>query len=466
MTTSRGILGSTLALALLGAAAAPAQQAPPVGQLVEGMKCATDPSQTYTLYLPRAYDPAKSWPAMLVLDPRGRSVVAAELFREAAERRGWILLSSNDTRSDGPWEPNEKALSALWPEVRQRYSTDPKRLYAAGFSGTVIVAWGLGLGTNGLAGVLSSCGRLEPSSKGKLVTFAQYSATGTTDFNHLPTLDMDAYLEKSAVPHRLAVFDGPHSWLPKEQGEQAIEWFEALAMKQGRREKDPALAQELYGRELARARAAEEAGDLLAAVESYRSLETTFKGLVAVEEASKQAAVLAASKAFQDAERDAEAARHYEESQTAIAWRALGAWQASEPPQQPASALAVQMGIPGLRKQSVQDGPRGDAAERVLASIASQTGFYLSRDLLAQRRFGEAATLIEVATLAHPGNPTTLYNLACAQALAGDRKKALGSLRKSVEAGFTDGKHMQEDTDLVSLREMKEFQEMVAKLGG
>lgn len=466
MRTFRSIRVSTLALTLLCAAQASAQEAPPTGQLVEGMKCAVDPSQTYTLYLPQAYDPAKSWPAMLVLDPRGRSVVAAEIFREAAERYGWILLSSNDTRSDGPWEPNQKALSALWPEVRQRYSTDSKRLYAAGFSGTVVVAWGLGLGTNGLAGVLSSCGRLEPASKGKLVTFAQYSATGTGDFNHLPTLDMDAYLEKSAAPHRLAIFDGPHSWLPKAQGEQAIEWFEALAMKQGRRDKDPALAQDLYGRELARAKAAEAAGEVLAAVESYRSLEATFKGLVPVDEAIKQASALSASKAFVDAERDAKAARRYEESQTSIAWRALSAWRTSEPPQQPASALAVQMGIAGLQKQSAQGGARGHAAERVLASIASQTGFYLSRDLLAQKRFGEAAALIEVASLAHPGNPTTLYNLACVQALAGDRKKAVASLRKSVEAGFTDGKHMQQDTDLAALREMKEFQEIVAKLGG
>jgi tetratricopeptide (TPR) repeat protein len=237
-------------------------------------------------------------------------------------------------------------------------------------------------------------------------------------------------------------------------------------MKQGRRDKDPALAQDLYGRELARAKAAEAAGEVLAAVESYRSLEATFKGLVPVDEATKQASALSASKAFVDAERDAQAARRYEESQTSIAWRALSAWRASEPPQQPASALAVQMGIAGLQKQAAQGGPRGHAAERVLASIASQTGFYLPRDLQAQKRFGEAATRMEVATLAHPGNPTTLYNLACVQALAGDRKKALATLRKSVEAGFTDGKHMQKDTDLASLREMKEFQELVAKLGG
>jgi len=116
---------------------------PPTGRLVEGLRCESDPSQTYTLYLPSGYSPSRRWPALLVLDPRGRSVVAASLFRDAAEAHGWLLLSSNDTRSDGPAEPNVKALQALWPEVHERYATDARRIYAAGFSGTGMVAWDL-----------------------------------------------------------------------------------------------------------------------------------------------------------------------------------------------------------------------------------------------------------------------------------------------------------------------------------
>ncbi len=391
---------AVLALLLGAATSARAQQAPPAGQLVEGIRCAADATQTYTLYLPKAYAAERSWPAMLVLDPRGRSVVAAEVFREAAERYGWVLLSSNDTRSDGSWEPNQKALAALWPELK-RYSTDAKRLYAAGFSGTVVVAWGLGLGTNGLAGVISSCGRLEPSSKGKTVTFAQYSATGTADFNYLPTLDMDAYLETSGAPHRLAVFPGPHSWMPKEMAAQAIEWLEALAMRQGRRDQEPALAQQLFDSELERARSAETGGDIRAAVASYRALASTFAGLVPVEEVAKQAAALAASKTFKDAEREAEAARRFEEGQTTRARQTLAAWQASEP-RQPAGALAINLGVAGLLKQASDSTPRGEAARRVLETIETQTGFYLPRELQAKKRWSEAATLLEVAAQIDP----------------------------------------------------------------
>src|SRR6185503_1523595 len=92
--------------------------------------------------------------------PRGRAVLAAEVFKPAAERFGWVILSSYDTRSDGPMEPNIKAIDALWPEVHERFATDPARIYAAGFSGGGMLTLSLGLGTGKVAGVIDCGGRL------------------------------------------------------------------------------------------------------------------------------------------------------------------------------------------------------------------------------------------------------------------------------------------------------------------
>jgi tetratricopeptide (TPR) repeat protein len=428
---------------------------------VEGIKAAADPSQTYTLYLPSAYDPARKWPVMLVLDPRGRSVPAAELFREAAERYGWILVSSNDTRSDGGWEPNRKALSALWPEVTQRYASDPRRIYAAGFSGTVLVAWNLGFSTNGLAGVIAACGRHE--ARTLPVSWAQYSATGTEDFNYLPTLAMEEELDRAKAIHRLAVFDGPHAWMPKEMASEAVEWLEALAMKQGLRVKDPALAKELYTRDLARAKVELDAGDLRSALDAYRSIAATYAGLVDASEAARQAESLASSKAWQEAERDDKSARRFEEGQLMRAQQALGAWQMAEVAP-PAPALVTSLGISGLRKQAAQNSAIGHAAGRVLAAIHVQVGFYMPRELQDKKRFKEAATLYEVAAAIRPEDPVALYNLACAQALAGDRKRALATLDRSVKAGWEDAAQMEKDPDLASLRQEKAFTELLDRI--
>jgi poly(3-hydroxybutyrate) depolymerase len=170
------------AAVLAGAQAATPHATLPLGQLVEGMRCESDPSQTYTLYLPSAYTPARRWPALLIFDPRGRSVVAAELFREAAEAHGWILVSSNDTRSDGPMDANTKAVQALWPEVHLRYASDPRRIYASGFSGGGMLAYELGRSTDSLAGVIAS--GLAGLTLRHRIEFASFGAAGDTDFNY------------------------------------------------------------------------------------------------------------------------------------------------------------------------------------------------------------------------------------------------------------------------------------------
>lgn len=49
------------------------------------------------------------------------------------------------------------------------------------------------------------------------------------------------------------------------------------------------------------------------------------------------------------------------------------------------------------------------------------------------------------------------YNLACAYALAGERKKAAEVLGESLENGFDDYEHIMTDTDLNPIREEAEF---------
>jgi len=44
-----------------------------------------------------------------------------------------------------------------------------------------------------------------------------------------------------------------------------------------------------------------------------------------------------------------------------------------------------------------------------------------------------------------------MYNLACLDALRGDREKAMEWLRQAVEAGFANADHMGKDTELESL---------------
>jgi hypothetical protein len=51
---------------------------------------------TYAVYLSASYTAGRQWHVLFVLDPRRRGAFAADLFRDAAAKFGWILLSSNN----------------------------------------------------------------------------------------------------------------------------------------------------------------------------------------------------------------------------------------------------------------------------------------------------------------------------------------------------------------------------------
>jgi tetratricopeptide (TPR) repeat protein len=57
------------------------------------------------------------------------------------------------------------------------------------------------------------------------------------------------------------------------------------------------------------------------------------------------------------------------------------------------------------------------------------------------------------------------YAIACLFALQDKKKSALNYLRKAILLGFKDRKHVDNDHDFDSLREDKEFQEIIAKMG-
>ena len=83
-------------------------QSPP-GRLEERVRSATDTSQTFALYYPPGYPAERRLPVLLVLDPRGRALLALKLFQDRAARLGWVIVSSYNTLSDGPPEPNVDA---------------------------------------------------------------------------------------------------------------------------------------------------------------------------------------------------------------------------------------------------------------------------------------------------------------------------------------------------------------------
>lgn len=435
------------------------------GKLVENVAARNDPTQTYTLYLPSSYDVAKQQPLLFVFDPRSRGTIAAEIFKDAAEEFGWILISSNQTRSDDDGSANNRAVRALLPEI-PRYASDPKRIYAAGFSGTAMLSWALGIKTNVFAGVIGVGGRLVSEIPPRQFSFAHYGFAGDVDFNNRDMRLIDTQLEiGNTRPHRFRQFTGDHRWISKELAREAIVWMELLAMKEKLRAPDATLIAQSYELDFAAARALESSNQRVDALRRYREIVRTFEGLHAIDEASAAVARMQTDAATKRdlaelAKWDDFESRYMRDVFAQIAATFARLRAEDVPPS--ASVLAREFRIDDLQRRAKREGVEGITAGRLLEAMYTQSSFYLMRDLMQRREYALAAAVLGIATRIHPDRWHAWYNLGAAQARAGDRRRALESLEKAIAAGFDDRAYLLADEDFVSLRGDARFQALLA----
>jgi poly(3-hydroxybutyrate) depolymerase len=154
----------------------------PLGQIIDEVQCAADASQRYSLYLPSNFTPLRRWPVILAYDAGGRGRRAVERYKEAAEKYGYIVAGSNNSRN-GPWEISLTAAKAMTGDVDKRFPIDPKRVYTAGMSGGARVAMKLALDSDLIAGVFASSAAF-PDEPRESVRFPIFGSAGTNDFNH------------------------------------------------------------------------------------------------------------------------------------------------------------------------------------------------------------------------------------------------------------------------------------------
>src|SRR5215467_10261976 len=143
-----------LTVMICGVVLAARAQTPAPGAVHASVAVAADPSYSYALYLPSAYSSSKRWPLLLVFDPFARGEVSVKLFHEAAEKYGFIVIGSNNSRN---FQDPSNAIRLLGTDVKERYAVDPRRIYVAGLSGGARVASSIALACKScIAGVIAN----------------------------------------------------------------------------------------------------------------------------------------------------------------------------------------------------------------------------------------------------------------------------------------------------------------------
>ncbi len=435
------------------------------GTIADTVVCRGDARQSYALYLPSTYSRGKKWPILYAFDPAARGRVPVERFRHAAERFGFIVVGSNNSRN-GPMGPVQEALDAMLADTRVRFPLDPRRTYFAGFSGGARIAVLVGTVMKPeVAGVIGfGAGLHEAVKPAASLPFAYFAAIGTDDFNYPEMRELDRARAGSATAHRLEVFEGRHDWPPEPVCAHALEFMELQAMKSGTRALDAALVGDMFAQASAEATAAERAGQSYQAFSRYAAMSEDFAGLHDIGQCTQKARQLERTPAVRQALRDLDDSVDMQQRLTVKVVKLSNAATSDE--ENGVSAYQDLIGaLSDVKKQA--DKPRPSAARmaarRVLGWLWMELNQATDRDL-ARGDYRRAVVRLRVMAEMRPENSAVEYDLASAYARMGDRKRAVEALQRAVSKGFSDAAKLENDPDLAPLRGESRFQAIVSAM--
>lgn len=457
---------SVVALACLAgpACAQPSPGAPlETGGVIPRVVCAAAPEQSYALYLPPTYHPGKPWPIIYAFDPGAQGRHPVEQMKAQAEKYGYILAGSNNSRN-GPRQPQLEAAEAVLNDTASRLSLDRNRMYFTGFSGGGRVSGMVAFLCQGCAaGVIAHGAGLPLDSRAEQVSFGVFVTAGDTDFNLEEVSRLAERLEELGKPNRLRVFAGPHDWPPAEVWAEAFAWIELIAMKEGRRPKDPAFIAAQFARGWERA-AAGEATAPHAAYEEYRRLAREFEGLADASAFARKAAELKDSPAVREGRRQQdEEFRRTKEMWEELGRRVVAVRQNTEGRAALLGELRGHVDALDAEATQTRDAPKARAIRRALASAFAfaieQGGEHWER-----KDYFMALVHFEAAAEIYPRSPGPAYQIARAYARLGDRRNALRALRNAADRGMTDTALLREAPEFAPWRARPDFQKILARV--
>ena len=434
------------------------------GKVIAKVSCANNPDQSYALYLPTGYSTDKPSPILYVFDPAARGVSAVEAVREAAEKYGYIVVASNNSRN-GPQGGASDAVNSIFQDTHQRYAIDDRRLYTAGLSGGARLATQVALFCKTcIAGVIANGAGFPVNASPKDgFRFAYFLAIGNADFNFPEMVELRHVFEQMHANYRIHVFDGPHDWAPPEAWMDSLRWMNLQAIRSGSLPRDAKEIQRIFQEELEEARALESKGDVLTAERGYESIVRDFDGLTDTAQVKARVADLKGSKAFKAGEKQEHAdldrqARlsdqasaqmqdistnnidlaEYNDIRRTIAGLKEDVSKASNPSD--SDVLVKRRALGGLVVQAYEAGERSMEKKNYVAALA-----YF--DLVA-------------AGAKSPGGAR--FERARAYAAQGDARKCLAELKLAQTAGF----HSREALDAAEFnpyRQLPEFQTLASE---
>jgi len=449
-----------LCLSLVGADQSERSGLPLPGRVAD-VTCSADSAQSYALYLPSTYTSGKRWPMIYFFDPSGRGQRPIEMYKDLAEKHGFVIAGSNNSRNFGS-DPSQ-AVNSIWQDTHARLSLDDHRQYTSGFSGGARVAGAMALNSSGqIAGVIAH-GAGYPNTHGegsdKLV---YYFAVGNRDFNWPEVITDGHQREKQGLPYRVRQYSGTHQWAPPEVMDDAIRWIIVKAMQSSVMPVDASFVDQQFQRIQQEAEDASKRNDALAESEAYRSLTSDFAGLKDVSAASAKLAVLKQGPALKVALKD----EQEQISEQIKIERELSpkfrAYESGNDPDMNSLRIEIQQAMAGLKNQAIR--AKSEERKAVYARAYDDmkvAGIENGQQEFQAHHFDKAEACFDLMRQV-TDEPWPVLLLAETRVAMGNKKQAIKDLREAVRRGLNDPEILESNKQLEGLHSDPEFQKLLA----
>jgi len=429
------------------------RELPETGKIHSEITCSIDPAYTYTLYLPMGVKPGtgQSWPVIIAFDPHGSGLFPVQKYRELAEKYGYILIGSDDSKNGQTAAETRNISTALFTEIINNYPSDTSRIYLAGFSGGSRVASLVALTNNKVRGVIG-CGAGFPGlNRIPDEKFDYFGCVGLADFNLNEMVQLDNLLTKMSFRHFIITFDSTHAWPPGEIMEEGILWLTFNAMKDRIIKTDQKLIDSFRNRMDKKAKNILNEGKYLEAASIIGFELNALQGLADTTIISKSLTGLKQTPAYN--------------RQSNLRSEMLATEQNEQ--QMMTGQLFVKDAKWWKNQISKYEKP-GDVEENMknkrLLSFLSLLCYSNANAAMKQYNTELSLKVIDIYELADPGNPEPNYLRAILFMHRNDTTMSMNQLQKAVSKGFSDKVRVMQQKEFQGLKEYRPYFDLLQKI--
>ncbi len=262
--------------------------------------------ETFAIYLPTNYEPSGTWPVIFAMDMQGRGKQVLHMFREVAEKEGYIVAASNNIQDSLSIVQNTLIASRMFNTVYSLFPIHKQRSYSAGFGNGAKFASIIPSIIRPLEGVIS-IGSGVPYKEliDPKKPFQFVGIVGRSDFNFNDLSDEQSmsstvkkYMDKRILNNYLLVFNGGAEWPDSSYLQRAVEILTLKSMNKNNIPKDSAYIRSIYNRDFSTLNNFVVAKDYLGAMYLGDEMLNKFKGLLNLDELKKRVKLISKEKEY------------------------------------------------------------------------------------------------------------------------------------------------------------------------